>query len=169
MNEKVNEIHIPLNIDSEESETKSEDIQRTEEQWTEKNEKFLKDIKQDALHKSNQHDIISHRNKKRYLYTSIPAMVIPLILANVSMVTDDLRYIEPIGLSIVSIINVFQTILNFSKKKEVHNTYAGKYAELAGDIDKILVRRKKYRQPFDVVLEKITTKKNQLDATAPYV
>ena len=163
----MSEVHI--NIDDDNDSARSDDTERSEEKWCERNEKFLIDIKNDALHRSNQHDIISHRNKKRYLYTAIPSMIIPLILANICMIENDLKYIEPISLSFVSCINVFGTILNFSKKRENHNTYAGKYAELANDIDKVLVRKKRFRNAFDVCLEQITTKKQQLDNNAPYV
>ena len=163
----MSEEEIRINIDN--SETKSEDTYREEEKWSEKNEKFLKDIKLDCLHRSSQHDIISHRNKKRYVYTSIPTMVIPLILANVTIVNQEYSFLEPIGLTFVSMISVFQTLLNFSKRSEIHNTYSGKYSDLSNQIDKILIRRKKYRNAFDVCLEKITSRKQNLDNSAPYV
>ena len=162
------DIHIPINIEDDNS-SKSDDIERTDEKWSEKNESFLKNIKNDCLHRANQHDIISHRNKKRYIWTAIPAMVIPLVLANVSMLENDLKYIEPICLTCVSVINVFQTILNFSKKKEIHAVYSAKYAELATYIDKVLIRKKRYRSAFDVILERTTIMKQQLDSNAPYV
>ena len=147
----------------------STDVDRTDEKWSERNEKFLKNIRDDCLHRSNQHDIISHRNKKKYVWTAIPAMVLPLILANVSAICPEYQIIQPIGLTIVSVINGFQTLLNFSRKYEQHNLYSGKYSELAGEIDKVLIRKKKHRVAFDVCLERITSKKQNLDDGAPYV
>ena len=162
----IDEFHINIeDIDS----SKSDDIDRFDEKWSEKNENYFKNIKNDCLERAEKHDIISHRNKKRYIFTSIPAMVIPLILANVSILSQDYRYIEPIGLTCVSIINVFQTILNFSKKKEIHAVYSAKYAELASYIDKVLVRKKRYRSAFDVILERATIMKQSLDASAPNI
>jgi hypothetical protein len=62
-----------------------------------------------------------------------------------------------------------QTLFNFSKKVAEHNLYAGKYMELSHEIDKVLIRSKKYREPFDVTLEKIMSKKMRLDSEAPYL
>lgn len=157
------EVHIHIKDNS-----KSEDVQRTEEKWSEKNEAFFKKIKDDCLHKSNVHSIISHTNKKRYMLTSIPTTIIPLILVNIDIFAPQ-KEVQTIGLTLVSIINGINTLYNFSKKCEVHNSFSGKYADLAAEIDKILIRKKKFRQPFDVLLEKISTKKQKLDDNAPYV
>jgi hypothetical protein len=144
----------------------SEDTSRSEEKWDERKERYFKNIKQDCLHKSDIHSIISHKNKKRYMLASIPATIIPLILVNIDIFTPQ-KEIQMAGLTLVSIINGVNTLYNFSKKCEVHNTYSGKYADLASEIDKILIRKKKYRQAFDVLLEKITNKKRQIDDSAP--
>jgi hypothetical protein len=158
----LQEILIP----DEKSES-SKDTERYEESWDEKKQKYFKRIQDELLEQADKHNICSHNNKKKYIYTSIPTMILPLILVNFSIFINEYQYVQPIGLTIVSIINGFQTLLNFSKKKEIHNLYAGKYAQLANEIDKFLIRKKKYREPFDVVLERITLKKQQLDDTAP--
>jgi len=41
--------------------------------------------------------------------------------------------------------------------------------DLANDIEKILIRKKRFRDPFDLTLERITLRKQQLDASAPYL
>lgn len=149
----------------------SKDEPRMEEEWTSDNSEFFLRIQKDILNKAKAHDVASHKNKSRYIKTAIPAMIIPILLTNLSIFCSDKtnEYVHPIGLSIVGIINVFQTILNFSKKKEVHNQYAGLYMDLANDIEKILIRGKRFRDPFDITLERITVKKQQLDANAPYL
>ena len=146
----------------------SEDTVRSEEKWDEKKENFFKKIKEDCLSRSDTHNTISHKNKKRYMWASIPATVIPLALVNLDIFVPQ-KEVQMVGLTLVSIINGVNTLYNFSKKCETHNTFSGKYADLASEIDKILIRKKKYRQPFDVLLEKITTKKRNLDDSAPYV
>jgi len=148
--------------------SKSEDTQRMEEKWSEKNESFFRKIKEDCLHQANVHSIISHRNKKRYMMASIPTTIIPLILVNIDIFSPQ-KEIQMIGLTLCSIINGCNSLLNFSKKCEVHNAFAGRYSDLASEVDKILIRKKKFRQPFDVLLERITTKKRYIDDTAPYV
>lgn len=163
-NPNLGEISVEIDDDS----SRSNDIDRLEEKWTEKNEAFLRSIKEDALFKSNQHSIISHRNKRYYMLSSIPTTIIPLALVNIDIFAPQ-KELQTIGLTLVSIINGVNTLYNFSKKCEVHNTYAGRYADLASEIDKILIRKKKHRQAFDVLLERITTKKRNLDDTAPYL
>ena len=149
----------------------SKDIERVEEEWTSDNSEFFIKIQEEIIQKAKAHDVASHKNKKRYTYTAIPSMIIPILLTNLSIFCsmNTNEYIHPIGLSFVGIINVFQTILNFSKKKEQHNHHAGLYMDLVNDIEKILIRKKKYRDAFDITLERITMRKQQLDASAPYL
>lgn len=168
--EKVT-IHIPTDADIEEdddSKSSSRDTQRDEEVWRDKNELYFRRLQQECKHQANVHDVASHKNKRRYVWTAVPATVLPLILANVSIFCET-KYVDTVGLTVISIINGFQTLFNFSKKKEVHNLYAGKYMELSHEIDKVLIRSKKYRESFDVVLERISMKKQELDNNAPYL
>ena len=164
---------IKIHIEDDEeklSNSSSYDGERDEEKWTDTNEKFFYDIKKNCLIQSDRHNKASHKNKKRFIYSSIPTTILPIVLANLNFVdVSYLNIINPSGLCIVSIISGISHLLNFSKKTEIHNTYAGKYAELAGEVDKILIRKKKHRMAFDVVLENITTKFNTLNNDAPYL
>ena len=149
----------------------SKDVERLEEEWTSDNSEFFLRIQEEIIQKAKAHDVASHKNKSRYIKTAIPAMIIPILLTNLSIFCSGQtnEYIHPIGLSFVGIINVFQTILNFSKKTEQHNHHAGLYMDLVNDIEKILIRSKRFRDPFDITLERITMRKQQLDASAPYL
>lgn len=151
------------------STSKSDDIERFDEPWRDRNDLFFNRMRNELLDRSKLHDIISHKNKKLYVYSSIPAIIIPIVMTNFALFLKNNDIILSIGMSVVAIINGLNTLLNFSKKTEIHNTYAGKYAELAGEIDKILIRSKKFREPFDVVLERLSMKKNNLDNNAPYI
>ncbi len=146
----------------------SEDTNRLEEKWSEDNEYFFEKIINICLDKSNKHDLCSHKNKKRYIYFSIPTITLPLILANTSaLLPNTMVPIEPICLTLVGIISGLQTIFNFSRKKEIHNTASGKYAQLALDIKTQLARKKRHRVAFDVFLERITQRLRELDENAP--
>lgn len=162
------ELSINILENDEDNNSKTSDILRQEEKWSSKNENFFLEIKNDCLARSDIHNTISHKNKKYYMLSSLPATIIPLALVNIDIFSSQ-REVQIIGLTLVSIINGVNTLYNFSKKCEVHNTFAGKYADLASEVDKILIRKKQFRQPFDVLLEKISTKKRRLDDTAPYV
>lgn len=160
---------VMLEIDKEES-SSSLDIIRTEESWEAKNEDFLMGIKKECLMLSKTHMIASKKNKKLYIYSSVPTIIIPLVLANMSVLWDNShQYINSIGLTVVGTINGLQILLNFSKKSEVHNKFAGHYVELASEISKVLIRKKRFRSAFDVILERITERKNNLDEYAPVI
>jgi hypothetical protein len=78
-------VHIPSNDLEEEDDSKSSsrDIERFEEGWRDKNEMFFRKLQSECKQLSKQHDIASHRNKKKYVWTAVPATVLPLVLANV--------------------------------------------------------------------------------------
>ena len=165
------EIHIPSNEnveDDDNSKSSSKDMERNEEVWRDKNESFFKKMQLECRHQANMHDVASHKNKQRYIFTAVPATILPLVLANVTVFCET-KYVDTIGLTVVSVINGIQTFFNFSKKCQVHNVYASKYLDLSNEIDKVLIRSKKYREPFDVVLERLTMKKADLDSNAPYL
>jgi len=124
---------IKIHIDEDENTPVSTDEIRYDELWTEKNELFLREIQEKCNTLSNKHNVASHKNKKKYVYTAIPTMILPLVLANINLINEFAykEYINPIGMTVVGIINGFQTLLNFSKKTQLHNEYAGKYAELS--------------------------------------
>ena len=158
--------------DKEDSNTvsnRSSDIERMDEPWKERNDVYFNRMKNQILERANLHDKISKRNKKFYIYSSIPSIIIPIILTNFSLFLEDNTIIMGTGMSIVAVINGINALLNFSKKTETHNKYAGLYLELAGEIDKVLIRSKKFREPFDVILERVTMKKNNLDNNSPDV
>mgnify|MGYP006405736717 CR=1 FL=1 len=166
-NKICNNEGIDCLIDIEE-ESNSSDVVRLEESWEPKNEEFLIKIKNECLEISAAHGRLSRKNKKYYVSTSIPTIIIPLILANLSVLWENShQYINSIGLTVVGIINGLQILLNFSKKSEIHNKFSGHYAELSSEISKILIRKKRFRSAFDVILERVTEKKNSLDEYAP--
>ena len=174
MDNKKNEVTIHIEDYENDDDTpkdrskSSSDIAREEEKWSSKNELYLQQIRDKCSEKSKAHDISSHKNKKFYIYSSIPTIILPLVLANTtSYIPTDYNYIEPLGLTCIAIINGLKTLFNFSKKTEVHNTFAGKYSEIVDDITTQLSRGKRFRIALDVYLERITSSVRILDASAP--
>ena len=153
-----------INIDSKSSDT-SEDVIRLEEAWTSENQQFLKNIRNNCLEFSDRHGIASNYNRKKYICFSIPTIILPLIVANMSIfLTVD--YVTPISLTIVSILNGMNVLFNYSKNAELHLQSAGLYDGLASEISSILIRSKQFRQPFDLTLQKITGRKREIDSSA---
>jgi len=149
------------------------DLNRIEEEpWSHNNEKFIQDIRQDCLHRYNIHDSESHINKKKHILMSVPAIILPLITANLSFFLEDNAntvWVIPLLMTFTGIISGLNTLFEFSVKKEKHDQQSNKYAELAGEIQAILIRGKQYRQPYDVSVQSINCKKSNLDTTSPYV
>ena len=153
-----------INIDSKSSDT-SEDVIRLEEAWTSENQLFLKSIRNNCLEFSDRHGIASNYNRKKYICFSIPTIILPLIVANMSIfLTVD--YVTPVSLTIVSILNGMNVLFNYSKNAELHLQSAGLYDGLASEISSILIRSKQFRQPFDLTLQKITGRKREIDSSA---
>ena len=153
-----------INIDSKSSDT-SEDVIRLEEAWTSENQQFLKNIRNNCLEFSDRHGIASNYNRKKYICFSIPTIILPLIVANMSILLT-VDYVTPISLTVVSILNGMNVLFNYSKNAELHLQSAGLYDGLASEISSILIRSKQFRQPFDLTLQKITGRKREIDSSA---
>lgn len=158
---------VKIKIDSKSSDT-SDDIVRIEETWTSENQLYLKNIMNNCLELSDRHAIASYYNKKKYILFSVPTIILPLIVANMSIFLT-IDYVTTVCMTMVSILNGLNVLLNYSKNSEVHLQHAGLYADLAAEISTILIRSKQFRQPFDITLQKITGRKRSIDGTAPPV
>lgn len=156
---------IKIKIDSKSSDT-SEDVVRYEEGWDTEKQQYLKNIMNDCSDLSNRHISASSYNKKKYICFSIPTIIIPLVISNISIFFT-VDYLTPICLTSVSVLNGISVLLNFSKNAELHLQYGGLYSDLGAEISTILVRSKKFRPPFDITLQKITGKKREIDSNAP--
>lgn len=160
--------NTPMSDTSKQSD--SQDISREEERWTEKTEQYLMAVKKQCEKQAKTHDKLSRRDKRRYYTTAVPAVVLPLLLANTSEFSESIRwYVNTAGLSIIAIVNGVQTVFNFGKRAEVHNNYSNKYSQLATDIQVMLTRGKRFRLALDVFMERVTVRKRDLDDQAPFI
>jgi hypothetical protein len=156
----------PILMDKKYSE--SDDSRRFEEQWDATNEKFMENIRQTSVILSNKHMVACKKNKRKYIILSLPTAILPIILANLSLFMTEMSiYIVPITLTIIAILNAIGILFNYSQRTEQHNNYAGKYDDVAKKLDSILIRNRKYRQPFDILLSEITEIKRSIDSSAP--
>jgi hypothetical protein len=140
---------------------------RTEMMWTERPEKQLATWKQEIDVKSKHHNKIARRNKKLYIVTGIPAIIIPLVIATLNGIVD----ILPITISILmicsSVISTIVSFMNFGKKSQMHFEFDAKYDELSLIIELELCKKKIDRIACDVFLERIFNKYNALNSNAP--
>jgi hypothetical protein len=148
--------------------SESDNDRRFEEKWDATNEKFMENIRQTSIVLSTRHMAACKRYKKKYIILSLPTAILPIILANLSLFMSEMSiYIVPITLTIIAILNAIAILFNYSQKTEQHNNYSGKYDDIAKKIDSILIRNRKYRQPFDILLSEITEIKRSIDSSAP--
>jgi hypothetical protein len=140
---------------------------RTEMMWTERPEKQLATWKKEIDLKSKHHNKVGKKNKKLYIITGIPSIIIPLIIAGLNGVVD----IMPITISILmicsSVISTISSFINFGKKSQVHLEYDSKYDELSLIIELELCKKKIDRIACDVFLERIFNRYNALNSAAP--
>ena len=142
----------------------SSDTIRLEEGWDKENEDYLIEFMMKCKNKGEEHLIEYDRNIKYYYFFSIPSTVVPLVLSSITafIPIGSLVYTSAISLSSVGILNGVSSQFNFSKKAELNASFIKKYTDLHDEIDKILIRSKRFREPFDVVLERVSLKYQHL-------
>ena len=148
----------------------SSDLDRSEERWTKKHNLFLVKIRTECKNVSETHNKLSNTKLYYHRALSIPCMILPLISGLLSQyVHEKYSYISNGLLVISSGISVVNTIYNFGKKSALHNEYAGKFDELAKEIEYTLCRSKKNRQACDVSCQKFIFKQQTLNGSAPQI
>lgn len=148
----------------------SEDDDRLEMKWTNKQENYIDEVKRLCEQKSKMYDIASHKCKRKYNFYSLPTIVIPLLLSVVNpYISNQYEIIQSSGMALVSILTGLNTFYNYGKKCERYNEYASKYDEIVNDIDLEMSKPKRYRTACDVYLERVKIRKNQTDNSAPFI
>ena len=159
---------VRFHIDSETS--SSEDVDRMEEKYCEKNEAYLQKIRQECDCAFNMHDVAAKNNRSKHVFYSTPVIILPILCGALGpLIPSEYSYLSSVFLSLTGIGNGLLQFRNYSKKFQQHSEFAAKYSELGMDIQSELIRSKKHRLPFDVFLLKITTKYNHLNRTAPMI
>ena len=151
---------------SSKSSSSSEDERQLEMMWTEKQEIYINDIKDECIKNS-----IKHYNRYNfYMYTynilSIPMITIPLLLSGLDKYIES-DYIKTCLLCFVGILNSILTFSNLGQRFEKHLECRNKYIEFSTGIEIEIIKPKKYRESVEVYLEKIKYKLVQLNENSP--
>jgi len=138
------------------------DITRTEMKWCENHEELLRKWSDECTEYANIHKRISKRKKLIYYIFQFPIITIPFILGFTASYygedTEYNKYLSSFGNMTLGIISGINAFLNYSKEYVQHETCENRYNEICMDIESILVKKKRYRQASDLVLEKYTQK-----------
>ena len=160
---------VKLKVDDNiESTDSSKDCERQEMLWTSKQESYFEKILHECIEKQKAHDVKAHKFKSKYIYMSLPSIVLPLMIASVNeFLKEDYNYINTTSMSIAGILSGVNSFYNFGSKYQKHNEYSGRYDELAGEIEALLTKNRRFRPPVDVSIERIKNQFNNLNNNAP--
>lgn len=156
-------------MDEEDKTSESLDMEREEMAWNEEIENLLKKYCVECEKVSLKHDIASKRKKKLYYSMSIPSIIIPLLMGFSNQFFGDTHeyslYSNSYGYLLTGIVTGLSTFLNYGGKYIEHSVASNRYSEICFEIENLLVKKKRFRQAADLVLEKY---KNKIEALNKY-
>lgn len=161
LNVEVNSLsHKVLDITS-----NSLDIDRPEMKWDNKLEEKLLEWLELCKQISVEHTKMSKKRKSCYYMMSIPSILIPLFMGFSQQYFGEGHEIYPLisssGYLLTGSLTALNTFLGYGSKYIEHQVAAGRYEEIMYEIDSILIKPKKFRQPADVCMERI---KNNIES-----
>uniref|UniRef100_A0A6C0AXL7 SMODS and SLOG-associating 2TM effector domain-containing protein n=1 Tax=viral metagenome TaxID=1070528 RepID=A0A6C0AXL7_9ZZZZ len=134
-------------------------------EWDNKSISYINTIKDNCIELISNYKNEAKVNKKKHLWLSLVAILIPLIMAPTSGILIDvkrMRYVEMIIFIILSIINTIIIKFNYSKKLEKYIYLSIRYNDILSDIEYQLSKPVLYRENVNSFCIKIKTKYNYL-------
>jgi hypothetical protein len=151
----------------EETPESTDDPNRKELLWEEREENLLLGWATDCKITSELHGLQSKKNKKLYAIFGIPSIFIPIVLGGVSNVIPCNSLIYSLAMMVTGLFSGFGMFYNFSKKEIEHSEYQNKFLELSIDIDLEICKPKFHRVACDLFLERIKLKYTALRNEQP--
>ena len=98
-------------------------------------------------------------------------MIIPIAMASFTQLYSEDHYLNPvinsIGYLVTGTLTCINTFMNFASLYEKHFFTEIRFNELYTDIQSILIKNKRDREPADVVLERIKLKYEHICEISP--
>jgi hypothetical protein len=146
----------------------SDNTNRSELLWTDKIEGVIKGWHHKCLKNAEEHAKCAKKQKAIFYGLSIPASILPFVLAVlVESLVDDYAWINLAMLIIAGILNIVNGYLNPGSKSTSHQDFEALYNELAVEITSELVKPQSNRQAADVYTQRIMDRYNNLNNRAP--
>ena len=146
----------------------SDTTNRREMPWTDNHEDLLREWQKQCKANSEKHFTKGCRFKRIFALVSFPNIVLPLINSMLLQYYDSaMAYIDVSISIIISLISGILAVMNPGKKSAQHFEYEGKFIQLYNNIDVILSKQKRFREPADVTLEHYRALFNDLILQAP--
>ena len=138
------------------SSTSIDDLERVEMLWTSRQENLLKawmttinDLSDKCIKKGGT-------LKRLYHICGIPASITPIILGGLS---STILTTYPLVMSVLLIVSGCMAgvsgFMDYGRKSQQNYDYASRLVELSIEVDTILHKSKRGREPCDVILERV--------------
>ena len=157
---------VKLQINSR-SDSSRDDPSRKELLWEKREESVLEEWRLRLEKNSEAHGRMGKVMKKRYTLFTIPAILIPVVTSSLSNILQPYPLATSGAMLFTSIFTGVNGFFNFGSKTEQHFNHEAMYRILANEIQKELCKPKSQRVACDVYMEKIMSKMNELDKSAP--
>lgn len=146
---------------------------RVEEQWGDHNEVYMRKIMQNCINKSAQHSAAGYHFKSKNTYWGLPAVLIPTIMAPVSVLIDSNpevgKYVNAGAFLLTGIISGVSSFFKFGEKMTDHFNFEARYDDIVSDIELELVKSKEFRMQLDVFSTRIHMRADNLASTEPVI
>jgi hypothetical protein len=151
------------------SDPASEDSVRQELPWETREESYVVTMA-DACHgKAVRHQNAADQCRKLFRALSAPTITLPLVAGTYNkFVPCNINDYALASLLLLSGLSAAaSSFLDYGRRAAVHDDFAARYDELAGDIKNTMCRPKRFRPPCDVVLEQVRIRFASLERGAP--
>jgi hypothetical protein len=144
-----------------------------EEPWTDKNEEYIRGLVHTCKTKIIHHDKAGYYFKKKYSHWGLPATLLPVIMAPISVLIEGYpevgKFVNASAFIATSIIIGVSSFYRFGEQMANHFNTSKRYADISSDIELELIKGRKFRTQIDVFLTRTHMILASLSNTAPVI
>jgi len=148
-----------------------DDVDREEEQWNDQNERLLQAWAKEWYLRKQRHDGASLRWQYLHYTLSIPATILPMIIAGCwgHIPPDEADWTATVTMTMSSILSGLLTFLEPAAQVEKHAHASHRYSDLVSDIEEILTKERCFRADVDLVVQGMKMRSDALLRYSPPV
>lgn len=149
----------------------SEDRERSEEPWDDRNESMIKEWIKDIKDKAILHTKSGYLFKKRNVIWGLPSVIIPVVMSPTSlMVTgDNSDTAKAVMFLLTGLFSGVHSFFKFGEQSQKHFNQAGRFEELAVVMEVEMKKHRGFRMQADVFIAKTQQQIANLNDTAPII
>jgi hypothetical protein len=146
-------------------------MERTEEQWSDKNESYMKHLITICKNKSSQHEQAGYLFKSKNTKWGLPLVLLPTIMSPISILLESneevSKYTNACAFLATGVIGGIYSFFKFGEKMTNHFNFSARYADIVTDIELELVKSMEFRVQFDVFSTRVHMSVDNLSNTEP--